>query len=96
MNILVTCAHGTGTGPIMKTKVEQVLKEFNIPFDEINYCSIAEARSLVAEYDVIFCASSFTNVFKNNVPAHTIIIGMNNILSQEEIRQRLKESSLYN
>ena len=33
MKILVTCAHGTATGPIMKAKVEQVLQEYGIPFE---------------------------------------------------------------
>ena len=37
MKILVTCAHGTSTGPIMKNKVELVLQEFNVSFEKIDY-----------------------------------------------------------
>ena len=65
MKILVTCAHGTATGPIMKAKVEQVLQEYGIPFETIHHCAISEAKTLAPDYDIIFCATSFASIFKN-------------------------------
>ena len=92
MKILVTCAHGTVTGPVMKDKVEQVLQEYDIPYDSIEHCAIAEAKGHAHNYDVIFCATSFTSIFKNVASAGTTIIGMRNILSLEEIRLRLQDA----
>ena len=89
MKILVTCAHGTATGPIMKAKVEQ---EYGIPFETIHHCAISEAKTLARDYDIIFCATSFASIFKNVAAAGTIVIGMRNILSLEEIRQRLQDA----
>ena len=91
MKILVTCAHGTATGPIMKAKVEQVLQEYGIPFESIHHCAISEAKTLAPDYDIIFCA---TSIFKNAAAAGTTVIGMRNILSLEEIRQRLQDAGL--
>ena len=84
MKILVTCAHGTATGPIMKAKVEQVLQEYGIPFETIHHCAISEAKTLAPDYDIIFCATSFASIFKNAAAAGTTVIGMRNILSLEE------------
>ena len=92
MKILVTCAHGTGTGPVMKAKVEQVLQEYRIPFETIHHCSISEAKTLARDYDIIFCATSFASIFKNAAAAGTTVIGMRNILSLEEIRLRLQDA----
>ena len=69
MKILVTCAHGTATGPIMKAKVEQVLQEYGIPFETIHHCAISEAKTLAPDYDIIFCATSFASIFKNAAAA---------------------------
>jgi len=91
MKILVTCAHGTGTGPVMKAKVEQVLQEYRIPFETIHHCAISEAKTLARDYDIIFCATSFASIFKNAADAGTTVIGMRNILSLEEIRLRLHD-----
>ena len=42
--------------------------------------------------DIIFCATSFASLFKNAAAAGTTVIGMRNILSLEEIRQRLQDA----
>lgn len=94
MKILVTCAHGTSTGPIMKNKVELVLQEFNVSFEKIDYCAIAEAKNIGDQYDVIFCATSFADLFKNAAAAGTTVIGLRNIISSEEIRLRLQNAGL--
>ena len=73
MKILVTCAHGTSTGPIMKNKVELVLQEFEIPFEKIDYCAIVKAKDIAEQYDVIFCATSFASLFKNAAAMGTVI-----------------------
>ena len=87
MKILVTCAHGIATGPVMKAKVEQVLQEYGIPFETIHHCAISEAKTLAPDYDIIFCATSFASIFKNAAAAGTTVI-----LSLEEIRQRLQDA----
>ena len=94
MKILVTCAHGTSTGPIMKNKVELVLQEFEIPFEKIDYCAIVKAKDIAEQYDVIFCATSFASLFKNTTAMGTVVINMRNILSLEEIRLRLQNAGL--
>lgn len=94
MKVLVTCAHGTSTGPIMKKKVQLVLEEFKIPFAKIDYCAIAEAKNIAGQYDVIFCATSFAGLFKNAAAAGVTVVGMRNIVSSEEIRLRLQNAGL--
>ncbi|GFN36828.1 PTS sugar transporter subunit IIB [Tepidimicrobium xylanilyticum] len=94
MRILVSCANGAGTSLMMKMKVQQALKELGIEIREIRHCSISEGKSAAKNYDVVFCSANFVDMFKDAEAKGVKIIGMKNILSVEEAKDRLKEAGL--
>ena len=71
------------------------IDEINIlePGDELKVKSL-DFSDIAEQYDVIFCATSFASLFKNAAAKGTVVIGMRNILSLEEIRLRLQNAGL--
>lgn len=94
MRVLVSCANGAGTSLMMKMKVEQAMKELNIPITTLTHCSISEGKSAARNYDVIFCPRNFANMFDDAKSKGVKVIGMKNILSVDEAKQHLKEEGL--
>ncbi len=92
MRILVSCANGAGTSLMMKMKVEQALKELGIEVREIRHCSISEGKSSAKNYDVVFCSANFVDMFKNAEMGGVKIIGMKNILSVQEAKDKLRQA----
>ncbi|MDO5718526.1 MAG: PTS sugar transporter subunit IIB [Tissierellia bacterium] len=94
MKVLVSCANGAGTSLMMKMKVEQAFKELGIDLTEIKHCSISEGKSQARNYDAVFCSQNFTNMFDSAKQQGTKVIGMKNILSVEEAKEKIKAEGL--
>lgn len=94
MRVLVSCANGAGTSLMMKMKVEQALKELGIKVREIRHCPISEGKSAAKNYDIVVCAINFVDMFKDAEAKGVKVIGMKNILSVEEAKEKLKEAGL--
>ncbi len=92
MRVLVACANGAGTSLMMKMKVEQAFKELGIEINEIRHCSISEGKSIAKNYDIVFCSSNFINMFKDVEIKGVKIIGMKNILSVQEAKDKIKDA----
>ena len=78
---------------IIKMKISNVFRKLNIPL-EIHHCAIAEAKSLAKSYDVVICSKALTDVFDGLDLPNTKIIGLQNLLSEKEITEKLAENGI--
>ncbi|HET6785148.1 MAG TPA: PTS sugar transporter subunit IIB [Erysipelotrichaceae bacterium] len=94
MKVVVSCANGAGTSLMMKMRVEKALKELNVPVTKIHHCSISEGKSTATTYDVVFCPANFVSMFKDAEAKGVIIIGMRNVLSDAEAKEKILASGI--
>ncbi|MDO4633430.1 MAG: PTS sugar transporter subunit IIB [Eubacteriales bacterium] len=94
MSFMVCCANGAGSSLMMKMTMMKVLDKVGIKPGKVHHCALSEGKSAAPQYDVVFCAQNFTNMFKDAEKKGTIVIGLRNILSQQEIEQKMKENGL--
>ena len=85
LKVLVSCANGTGTSLMMKKTTENVLKSLEIKDFDIQTCALSGCEHSAVNYDIIFCPVNFIDMFKE-------VIGIKNILSEDEFKQKLNDS----
>lgn len=92
LKVLVSCANGTGTSLMMKITAENSLKSLEIKDFDIHTCALSGCEHTATNYDLIFCPVNFMDVFKDAMNKGVKVIGIKNILSEDEFKQKLKES----
>jgi len=91
LKIIVACANGAGTSLMMKMAVEKATKELGLPVDKIHHCALAEGKSSASQYDIAFVPLNFIDMFKDiQQKGTTTVIGLRNVLSAEEVKEKLK------
>lgn len=55
---------------------------------------MAEGKSVASKYDVVFCAQNFVSMFKEAEAKGTLVIGLRNIMSQQEIEGEMREHGM--
>lgn len=94
MSFMVCCANGAGSSLMMKMTLEKVLKKLDIKPGKVHHCAISEGKSAASQYDVVFCAQNFLNMFKDAEKKGTIVIGLRNIMSVQEMEEKIKEAGI--
>lgn len=89
LKVLVSCANGAGTSLMMKMTVEKVLKELNIPVQEIHHCALSEGKSSASQYDLVFVPLNFVDMYKDAQQRGTVVIGLRNVLSPAEVKEKV-------
>ena len=93
LKIIVACANGAGTSLMMKMAVEKATKELGLPVEKIHHCALAEGKSSASQYDIAFVPLNFIDMFKDiQQKGTTTVIGLRNVLSAEEVKEKLKGS----
>lgn len=93
MKVLAACGSGMGSSQIIKMKISNVFRKLNIPL-EIHHCAVSEAKSLAKGYDVVFCSKALLDIFEGvNLP-NTKVIGLQNLLSEKEITEKLAKNGI--
>jgi PTS system ascorbate-specific IIB component len=90
--ILVACANGAGTSLMMKMSVEKAAGELNVPVDKIHHCALAEGKSSASQYDIAFVPLNFVDMFKDAQKQGTAVIGLKNVLSADEVKEKLRQA----
>jgi len=90
LKIIVTCTNGAGTSLMMKMSVEKATKELGIPVEKIHHCAMAEGKSSASQYDIAFVPLNFISMFKDAQQKGTTVIGLRNVLSADEVKEKLK------
>lgn len=94
VSILVCCANGAGSSLMMKMTVQKVLTKVGMKPGKIHHCALSEGKSAAAQFDIVFCAQNFVNMFKDAEKKGTKVIGLRNIMSPKEIEEKMKENGL--
>jgi ascorbate PTS system EIIB component len=55
---------------------------------------MAEGKIVASKYDVVFCAQNFVSMFKEAEAKGTLVIGLRNIMSQQEIEGEMREHGM--
>lgn len=93
MNILVSCANGSGTSLMMMKSVEKSMKKLGIPVSKINHTSIAEGKSTASQYDAVFTPLNFVDMFEDAAQKGVTVVGVKNVMSDKEITQRIVDET---
>ena len=93
MNILVSCANGSGTSLMMMKSVQKSMKKLGIPVSKINHTSIAEGKSTASQYDAVFTPLNFVDMFEDAAKKGVTVVGVKNVMSDKEITQRIVDET---
>jgi len=94
MSFMVCCANGGGTSLMIKMTLQRTLEKLNIKPKKIHHCALSEGKSSSIQYDVVFCPRNFTSMFAEAEKKGTIVIGLRNVMSGQEMEEKLKEHGL--
>lgn len=89
LKVIAACGNGMGTSMIIKLKVQKILKELNIPAD-VDALSMGQSKGMTNSVDIIISSKHLTSEFVQNQKAK--IIGVTNLMDENEIRQALKQA----
>ena len=90
LKVIAAWGNGMGSSQIIKMKIEKVFKKLNVPVS-IHHTSIGAAKSEASSYDVVFCSEALKSNFARAEANGTIVIGLKNLLSEQEIESKIKE-----
>ncbi|MGL5435832.1 MAG: PTS sugar transporter subunit IIB [Lachnospiraceae bacterium] len=91
---LVCCANGAGSSLMMKMTMMKVLDKVGIKPTKVHHCALSEGKTAANQYDVVFCAQNFTSMFKDAQARGTTVIGLRNIMSAQEMEEKMKEQGI--
>ncbi len=94
MSFMVCCANGAGSSLMMKMTMQKVLDKAGIKPAKVHHCALSEGKTAAAQYDVVFCAQNFAGMFKSAQEKGTMVIGLRNIMSVQEMEQKMKENGI--
>ena len=94
MSFLVCCANGAGSSLMMKMTMQKALDKVGIRPGKVHHCALSEGKTAAVQYDVVFCAQNFANMFKDAEKKGTIVIGLRNIMSVQEMEDKMREKGI--
>lgn len=94
MSFMVCCANGAGSSLMMKMTLQKVLAKAGIKPSKLHHCALSEGKTAAMQYDVVLCAQNFMNMFKDAQAKGTTVVGLRNIMSAQEMEQKLTECGI--
>lgn len=94
MSFMVCCANGAGSSLMMKMTMMKVLDKVGIKPVKVHHCALSEGKTAAVQYDVVFCAQNFKNMFKDAEKRGTTVIGLRNIMSPQEMELKMQEHGI--
>lgn len=91
LKVLVACGNGMGTSMLIKSKAENTFKKLGLAA-HFEHAGLDEAAAGAAQYDIVFTPMNLVRQFSLPKSATTKVIGMVNVLSEEEMIEKLKEN----
>ena len=89
LKVLAACGNGMGSSMIIKMKIEQVLKEMEIEC-VVHHASVGQAKGEAPNFDLVLVSEMFVDEFAS--AGNAKIVGLKNLLSDEEIRTKVSEA----
>jgi len=90
LKVIAACGNGMGSSQIIKMKIDKVFKKLGIEV-QIHHSSVGEAKNQASSYDVVFCSEALKGNFARAEQTGTIVVGLKNLLSEQEIEEKIKE-----
>lgn len=87
LKVLAACGNGMGSSQIIKMRIEQVLRELNLDF-KVDHTSVGAAKGSAKLYDLVIVPQQLAKEF-TNVPDTCKIVGLINLLSVTEIKEKV-------
>ncbi len=94
LSMLVCCANGAGSSLMMKMTLQKVCDKAGIKPAKIHHCALSEGKSAAAQFDIVFCAQNFMNMFKDAEKKGTKVIGLRNIMSPKEMEEKMRDNGI--
>lgn len=91
LKVMVACGCGMGSSQMMKMRASAILKELNVEAT-IHHTSVDEAMSTANSYDVVIVSETLLRNFKQS--DKTILIGLKNLMSKDEMREKLLAANI--
>ncbi|MHC1749638.1 MAG: PTS sugar transporter subunit IIB [Cellulosilyticaceae bacterium] len=91
LKVIAACGSGMGSSQIIKMKIEKIFKKLGIQAS-IHHTSIGQAKTEASNYDVVFCSEALVGNFERAKSNGTTIIGLKNLLSEQEIEQKITDN----
>lgn len=87
---IAACGNGMGSSLIIKMKIQEAFNDLGIPA-EVAHMSVGEAKNACENYDVVFVSTALESNFSGK---NTTVIGLKNLLSKEEIVEKIKANGI--
>ena len=84
LKVLVACGNGMGTSMLIKNKAEKTFKKIGLE------ATFDHAAAAAAQYDLVFTPMNLVNQFHLPKSCATKVIGMVNVLSEQEMIEKLR------
>jgi len=94
LKFMVCCANGAGSSMMMKMTLQKVFKKNNFTPAKLHHCALSEGKTAAMQFDVVLCAQNFISMFKDAEKKGTTVIGLRNIMSPQEMEEKLKENGI--
>lgn len=86
LKVLAACGNGMGSSLIIKMKIEKVLTEMGLDC-EVHHASVGQAKSDANNYDLILVSHTMVDEF--DTAGNCKVVGLVNLLSDEEIKEKV-------
>lgn len=86
--------NGAASSLMLKMTLQKVLDKLGIKAGKVYHCPVAEGKNIAKDYDVVLCAQNFIVSFKEAQEKGVTVIGLRNVMSSQEIEQKLKEHEI--
>ncbi len=93
LKVLVACGNGMGTSMLIKNRAEKTFKKLGLDAT-FDHSGLDEAAAAAAQYDLVFTPMNLVKQFSLPKSCTTKIIGMVNVLSEQEMVDRLRENGV--
>ena len=93
LRVIAACGNGMGSSQIIKMKITKVFKKLGIEA-KIDHNSVAVAVGTAMNYDVVVVSANFVRKFSNAAAKGVKVIGIKNLLSEQEIEAAVIEANL--
>ncbi len=93
LKVIAACGNGMGSSQMIKMKISKVFKKLGVDV-KVDHNSVGAAQNMASEYDAVFVSQNFVKQFANAAAHGTVIVGLKNLLSEQEIEEKIKEAGL--
>ena len=93
LKVIAACGNGMGSSQMIKMKIQKVFKKLGVDV-QVDHTSVGAATSQAVNYDAVFVSNNFVDNFANAASKGVKVIGLQNLLSEQEIEEKIIEAGL--